>query len=47
VYSYRQHGKPMAEPAQMTFALRDEASGWKIAAWAFAGSIVRHASAQR
>jgi ketosteroid isomerase-like protein len=38
VYTYKQHGKPMVEPAQMTLALRKGASGWSIAAWAFAGS---------
>jgi ketosteroid isomerase-like protein len=39
IYAYKQHGKPMVEPAQMTLALRNDASGWRIAAWAFAGSV--------
>ncbi|HEX4198019.1 MAG TPA: nuclear transport factor 2 family protein [Caulobacteraceae bacterium] len=46
LYTFKQHGKPMAESAQMTFALRNGASGWKIAAWAFAGSIP-HAAGER
>ncbi|HLK25439.1 MAG TPA: nuclear transport factor 2 family protein [Caulobacteraceae bacterium] len=36
-FSYKEHGVAMSEPAQMVFALRKEADGWKIAAWAWAG----------
>ena len=36
-FKYRQHGKRMVEPAQMVFSLRQEASAWKIAAWAWTG----------
>jgi hypothetical protein len=38
VYSYKQNGAAMREPAQMTFALRKVAGGWKIAAWTWTGS---------
>jgi ketosteroid isomerase-like protein len=36
-YLYKQHGKRVAEPAQMVFALHQETSGWKIAAWSWTG----------
>jgi hypothetical protein len=38
-FTYLQHGKRMAEQAQMAFALHKEAAGWKIAAWAWTGGI--------
>ncbi|MDB5481162.1 MAG: hypothetical protein JWO83_2215 [Caulobacteraceae bacterium] len=37
VYSFTDHGKPMHEPARMTFALRKGADGWKIAGWTWTG----------
>jgi ketosteroid isomerase-like protein len=37
VYSFKDHGAPMSEPAQMTFALHKDAGGWKIAAWTWTG----------
>jgi ketosteroid isomerase-like protein len=37
VYSFKDHGAPMREGAQMTFALRKDAGGWKIAAWTWTG----------
>lgn len=38
VYSYKQNGVAMREPARMTFALRKAADGWKIASWTWSGS---------
>jgi ketosteroid isomerase-like protein len=35
VYSFKQHGKPKHETADMTFALEKLADGWRIAAWSF------------
>ncbi len=43
VYTYREHGKPKVEPAEMAFALRNETGGWKIASWAWAGEAPRAA----
>ena len=40
-YTYREHGKPIVEPAQMAAALRKETDGWKIASWAWAGEAPR------
>ena len=37
VFSYKDHGHPMAEPAQMTFALQGGPGAWKISGWAFGG----------
>jgi len=37
VYAYKQAGASMREPAQMTFALTQTASGWKIAGWTWTG----------
>jgi ketosteroid isomerase-like protein len=37
VYSFKNHGEPMREAAQMTFALHRGAAGWKIAAWTWTG----------
>ena len=37
VYSYQEHGKPIAEEGQMTFVLKLEAGGWKISAWTWSG----------
>jgi ketosteroid isomerase-like protein len=37
VYSYKDHGAPMHEPAHMTFALHKGADGWKITAWTWTG----------
>lgn len=36
-YSFKLKGTPMHEPSQMTFALRKEKAGWRIAGWTFAG----------
>jgi ketosteroid isomerase-like protein len=36
-YSFTDHGKPMHEPARMTFALRKAPDGWKIAGWTWTG----------
>ena len=43
VYTYREHGKPIVEPAQMAVALRNESGAWKIASWAWAGEVPRPA----
>ncbi len=37
VYSFKDHGAAMSEPAQMTFALHKGAAGWKITAWTWTG----------
>jgi hypothetical protein len=37
VYSFKQAGKPMAEKAQMTVALKKEAGAWLIHAWTWTG----------
>ena len=37
VFSYKDHGRPMAEQAQMTFALQGVPGAWKISGWAFGG----------
>jgi ketosteroid isomerase-like protein len=36
-YTFDQNGKAMHEPAQMTFALKKTADGWKIAGWTWTG----------
>jgi ketosteroid isomerase-like protein len=39
-YTYRQHGRRMAEQsAQLVSALRQEGGGWKIAGFAWAGTV--------
>jgi hypothetical protein len=38
VYSYKEHGKPVAEEGQMTFVLKAEAGGWKISSWTWSGA---------
>ena len=37
VYIYKQHGVAMAEEGQITFVLRAEEPGWKIASWTWSG----------
>jgi hypothetical protein len=37
VYTYKQKGVAMREPAQMTFALRKEHAGWRISGWTWSG----------
>jgi ketosteroid isomerase-like protein len=36
-YTFKQKGLAMREPAQMTFALKKSAEGWKISGWAWTG----------
>lgn len=36
-FTYTEKGKAMVEPASMTYALRKQAGGWKIAAWSWNG----------
>lgn len=43
VYTFKQKGKPMREPATMTFALHHETAGWKIAGWTWNGTIPKPA----
>jgi hypothetical protein len=38
IYWYKQKGVLTREPAHMTFALRKDTAGWKIAAWTWTGS---------
>jgi hypothetical protein len=42
LYSYKEHGKAMAEEGQMTFVLHAEAAGWKIKGWTWTG-VTPHA----
>ena len=37
VYTFKEHGAPMREAAQMTFALRKGPGGWRISAWTWTG----------
>lgn len=37
LYTYKEHGQPLAEEGQMTFALHAEAGGWKIKGWTWSG----------
>ena len=37
VYTFKQRGVAMREPAQMTFALRKSPSGWLIHGWTWTG----------
>jgi ketosteroid isomerase-like protein len=37
VYTFKMKGAPMQEPAQMTFALRKQGDGWRIAGWTWTG----------
>jgi hypothetical protein len=46
-YSYTQKGVAMAEPSQMTFALRKARSGWRISAWSWTGPRGRPAAAAK
>jgi ketosteroid isomerase-like protein len=36
-YSFKQNGMAMHEPAQMTYAMKKTADGWKIAGWTWTG----------
>ena len=40
-FRYKQKGAQMSEPAQMVFAFRKGADGWKIAGWAWSGGVPR------
>lgn len=42
LYTYKEHGEPVAEEGQMTFSLQAEAAGWKIQGWTWTG-VVPHA----
>ena len=44
-YLYKEKGKAMAEPAQMTFALKKDGGDWKIAGWTWAGTVPHAATA--
>jgi ketosteroid isomerase-like protein len=37
IYSFNQKGAPKREAAQMTFAMKKSAMGWKIAGWTWTG----------
>lgn len=37
-YTFKQAGKPMREPAHMTFALKKTAGGWLIHGWTWTGT---------
>jgi ketosteroid isomerase-like protein len=36
-YNFKQNGLAMRELAQMTFAMKKTADGWKIAGWTWTG----------
>ena len=36
-YNFKQKGVAMREPAQMTYAMKKTAAGWKIAGWTWTG----------
>jgi ketosteroid isomerase-like protein len=38
-FTYREHGRPTIEPAQIAVALRDEGGAWIITGWAWAGTV--------
>lgn len=38
-YVYRERGRAMAEPARLAVSLRTVGGAWKIAAWAWAGTV--------
>jgi hypothetical protein len=38
VYTFKQHGAAMREPAQMTYALTKAAGGWLISGWSWVGT---------
>ncbi len=39
VYTFTANGRPMREPATMTFAVHRGAAGWKIAGWSWNGTV--------
>ena len=39
VYTFAANGRPMREPATMTFAVHRGAAGWKIAGWSWNGTV--------
>ena len=47
VYSFTKGGVAMVEPGRMTFALKRQAGGWKIAGWTWTGPRPRPASAAK
>ena len=38
VYTYKERGVAMREPAQMTYALQKGAGGWLITGWTWVGT---------
>ncbi len=38
-YTYKSHGAPISEEANMAFALKHTKAGWKIRAWAWTGTV--------
>jgi hypothetical protein len=38
-YLYKEHGKPMHEPATMTFALKKVGGAWLISGWTWNGTV--------
>lgn len=41
VYTYKEKGVSMREPAEMTFSLQNGKDGWKISSWAWDGTVPR------
>ena len=41
VYSYKQRGASVAQPAEMVVSLASGAGGWKITSWAWSGNVSR------
>ncbi len=46
-FTYREHGRRMAEPAQMAVSLRRDAGAWKIYSWAWAGGAPQPVTAAK
>jgi ketosteroid isomerase-like protein len=46
VFAFKDHGRAMAEPGIMTFALQKGADGWKLAGWSWAGGKAKPAAAK-
>lgn len=44
LFTYADKGKPMREPATMTFAMHNGATGWKIAGWSWNGTVPQPSS---
>ena len=46
VYTFKQKGVPMREPAQMTYVVKQDAKGWLIHSWTWTGPAPTKAAAK-